>query len=128
MASLHQGEPCTSRGTASGDTGYPAANTRDAEADPGALPEWSDPPLWIRESVPLSSCRKGKGVYLRRDDVWVDEKASHEKMGGSVSGAESSNPGWAESQPVEEAERLVKLNQVSRGVIVDHVAVGGWAS
>ena len=82
MASPHQGELCTSRGTAPGDTGFPAPSTRDAEADPGAVPGWPDPPLWIRESVPLSGCRKGKGVYLRRDDVWVDEKASHEKVGG----------------------------------------------
>ena len=85
--------------------------------------------LWMREFVPLSGCRRGKGVCLRRDGIWVDEKASHEKMGAGGSILRTEEPPrvygiWC----VREAERLVKLNQVSRGAMVGHLVVGGWVS
>ena len=85
--------------------------------------------LWMLEFVPLSGCRRGKGVCLRRDGIWVDEKASREKMGagGSILGTEEP-PRVYGIWCVQEAERLVKLNQVSRGAMVDHLVVGGWVS
>ena len=83
MASLHQGVRCTSH------TQYCTRKHRlPSSCHEGCCGRCWGSALWMREFVPLSGRRRGKGVCLGRDGIWVDEKASREKMGvgGSILG------------------------------------------